>query len=92
MATLSTLLDSPLYDALTRAIAAEIEFYESEGFTAADVAAAGPTDGLEFEVYLIGDLPEHEQEDGAEMARDELARIWADEVRAFDAARTAQAA
>lgn len=92
MATLDTLLDFPLYGALTSAIESTIADFESEGFDADDVAAAGVPDGLEFEVYLIGDLPEHEQDDGAEMARAELARIWADEVRAFASTRLARAA
>lgn len=93
MATLETLLDHPLYGALTRAIAAEIELYDGEGFTADDVADAGPPAGLETEVFfLVADLPEHLQEDGAILARAELVRIWADEVREFASTRLAQAA
>ena len=92
MATLETLLDHPLYGALTRAIAAEIEIYDGEGFTADDVAAAGAPDELEFDVYLVADLPEHEQDAGAALARAELVRIWADEVREYVATRLARAA
>lgn len=74
------------------ALAAVIES-ESEGFTAKNTADAGPPRHLECEVfYLLADLPDHEQEQGREMARDELSRMWPDAVMSAAANRLAQAA
>lgn len=93
MATLDTLLDT-LFDApLREAIEGELEIAAEDGYTADDVAAAGPPVGLETEVFfLVADLPEHLQEDGVILARAELVRIWADEVREYVATRLARAA
>lgn len=92
MATLDTLFDRMDTHTLRDAIAAQIDDFEREGFEVSDVVADGPPVGLELEVFDLSELPEHLQEDGAILARAELIRIWADEVRDYDATRLARAA
>lgn len=74
------------------ALAAVIES-ESEGFTAEDAARIGPPPHLECEVFfMLGDLPEQDQEQGLDMARNELIRMWPDAVMSAAATRLARAA
>lgn len=83
MATLSTLFNDFATDLLDEAALAAVIEFKGNGLTAKDAASAGPPPHLECEVFfLLSDLPEQDQEQGLEMARDELARMWPDAVLA----------
>ena len=83
MATLNSLFNDFATNLLDEAALAAVIESENEGFTARDAADAGPPRHLECEVfYLLGDLPEQDQEQGREMARAELIRMWPDAVLA----------
>lgn len=83
MSSLTTLFDDFATNLLDEAALAAVIESEENGFTAKDAADAGPPRHLECEVfYLLGDLPEQDQEQGREMARAELIRMWPDAVLA----------
>ena len=93
MSSLATLFCDFATNLLEEAALAAVIESESEGFTALDAASAGPPPHLECEVFfLLGDLPEQDQEQGLEMARDALMRMWPDAVLAATTTRLAQAA
>lgn len=93
MATLSTLFNDFATNLLEEAALAAVIESESEGFTAEDAASAGPPPHLECEVFfMLGDLPEQDQEQGLGLARDALVRMWPDAVLAAASTRLARAA
>lgn len=93
MNTLATIFNDFATNLLDEAALAAVIESEEDGFTAKDAADAGPPRHLECEVFfMLGDLPEQDQEQGLEMARAELIRMWPDAVLAAASTRLARAA